>query len=53
MKNFYNISPILFFILVLLGFSIALIITNKNFNENYIHFNTFFCSGWAGNCLIK
>ena len=53
MKAFCNISPILLLIIVILGLSIISIFTNEVSQNSYTHFNPFFCSGWAGKCLIN
>ena len=51
MNYFSNFNPVFIIILFLLGFIAISILSSSSQIENYEHFNTFFCSGWAGNCL--
>lgn len=53
MNNFSNTSPIFILILIVLGYLTFYIIMSSNVVDNYNHFNTFFCSGWAGDCVIN
>ena len=53
MNNFSNTSPIFILILIALGYLTFYIIISSNIVGNYNHFNAFFCSGWAGECVIN
>ena len=50
MNNFSNTNPIFILILIALGYLTFCIIMSSNIVDDYNHFNTFFCSGWAGDC---
>ena len=53
MNYFSNLNPIIILILLILGYLSFSVIVSSNQIESYEHFNTFFCSGWAGECTIK
>ena len=53
MNNFSTTSPIFILLLIVLGYLTFNIIMSSNIVDNYNHFNTFFCSGWAGECVIN
>ena len=53
MNYFSNLNPIIILILLVLGYLSFSVVVSSNQIESYEHFNSFFCSGWAGECIIK
>ena len=51
MSYFTNLNLILYMFFIIFGVFALIIFNSETQIENYNHFDSFFCSGWAGECL--
>ena len=53
MNTFSSLNPVFILIILILGYLTFLVLFPSHYADNYLYFNNFFCSGWAGDCIPK